>query len=59
MATLSMAKMASWLTPLLRGQGSGETLTLMMTSSGHWERAKVIENKHAAEVPLFFCFVFQ
>lgn len=41
MVTPSMAKMASWLMLLLRGQELGETHTSMMMSSGRWERAKV------------------
>lgn len=40
--TLSTAKTASWLMPLLRDQELAETLTLMMMSSGRWEMAKVM-----------------
>lgn len=45
MVTPSTAKMASWHTPLLRGQGSEGTPTLTMMSSGHWEKAKVTEKE--------------
>lgn len=41
MVTLLMERMACWLTPLPQGQESGATPTLMMMSSGLWERAKV------------------
>lgn len=42
-----MAKMASWLTPLLPDQESAATLTLTTMSSGHLERDKV--GKQVAE----------
>lgn len=38
-----MAKMASWLTPLLPDQELAATLTLTTTSSGHLEKDKVGE----------------
>lgn len=41
MVTPLMARMASWLTPLLLEQELAATLTLMMMSSGHSERDKV------------------
>lgn len=43
MDTPLMEKTASWLTPLHQAQELGETLTLMMMSSGHWEMAKVVK----------------
>lgn len=43
MATPSMVKMVCWLMPLLLGQAPGETPTLMTTSSGPWEKDKVLE----------------
>lgn len=50
MATVTplMAKMASWLTPLLPDQELAATLTLTMMSSGHSERDKVGEQVDAS-----------
>lgn len=48
-----MVKMDFWLTPILLVRGHRETSTLMMMSSGLWEKDQVILHVKC-ELPLVF-----